>query len=161
MSSPFEILTYGAIQVQIQVGEMTEANMRSFLDSQSQMLEAAVSGASPAARAVLIIDGSVDLVPPATIRRMQADWTNENRERIALLTHAIGFVVPSMAARGAMTAVLWLTRAPWPMETHASLDAAVEWAVGESTRIGAPVDPRLLDLGAAAIEQDRARLAVP
>ncbi|MFK7991877.1 MAG: hypothetical protein AB8I08_38020 [Sandaracinaceae bacterium] len=33
MSAPFEILTCGAVQAQIQVGQMTEENMRSFLES--------------------------------------------------------------------------------------------------------------------------------
>ena len=158
MAGPFEILEYGAIQVQVQVGQITEANLRAHLDRQTRVINDGVATGPPYRKAVIVVDASVELVPPAKVRRMQAEWTNAHADKLQKILHAMAFVVPSAMTRGAMTAVLWLTRPAWPMVTQPSLESAMTWALEQADTIGADVDSRLRRLGATAVVRDRAAL---
>lgn len=155
---PFETLEYGAIQVQVQIGSVTAENMRDHLDRQTKTIDEAIAAGPPYQKGIIIVDASVDLVPPATIRKMQADWTNQNEHKLEQILHGMGFVVPSALTRGAMTAVMWLIRPKWPMIAHASLEEAIAWALTEADAVGADVDSRLRRYGAGAVQDDRTLL---
>jgi len=157
MKSPFEILSYGCVQVQIQVSDITDESMRVYLSEQTTIIEEGMASGPPYDKAVILIDASVELIPSATVRRMQADWTNAHQHQLEKIVHAMGFVVPSALSRGAMTAVLWLSRPKWPMIAHASLPKAVDWALLEAERMGGEVHADLVAGKADTVVRDRAQ----
>ncbi len=155
---PFSSLDFGQVQVQIQVRPITIKSFAAHLTLETariRQLLASRDGPAPR-KAVVIVDGSVALLPPAEARRMQADWLRANAELLKLVTHELGFVLPNPLLRGFVSAVFYLAPLPVPTTTHASLDEAIAWAVQEAQNIGGHVAPTLIAGGAAAVERARA-----
>ena len=159
---PFIDLLFGKIGVQVQVEPLTERNIMAHLEVQSayardQVREKGLRGL--AERGAIIIDASVDLIPPATVRRLQAEWLNEHREFLRAAIGAVALVAPKPTTRGAIQAALWFAPLPMPMSVHQSLDLALDWAIGMVHGWGGEVDPALLYDGATAIERAKLRYA--
>lgn len=149
-------LLFGKIAVQIQVAPLTERNIAAHLETQTvyareQVQQHGLQGVQQ--RGAIIIDASVDLVPPATVRRMQAEWLNDHREFLRAAIGAVAFVAPSAITRGAMQAALWFAPLPMPMSVHQTLDLALDWSIGMVHGWGGHVDPVLLHEGVMAIER--------
>lgn len=159
-SSPFVILNFGQVQVQIQVKPIDAAGLSAHLDQETRRIKQLLSqrGRLAAEKAVVIVDGSVALMPPAEARKLQADWLKTNKDLLQLVTHKLGFVLPNPILRGFVSAVFYLVPLPIPSETLGSLDEAVAWAIREARSINGVVDEELLTLGTAAIERRRAQL---
>jgi len=159
-ASPFVILNFGQVQVQIQVKPIDAAGLSAHLDQETRRIKQLLSqrGRLAAEKAVVIVDGSVALMPPAEARKLQADWLKANRDLLQLVTHKLGFVLPNPILRGFVSAVFYLVPLPIPSETLGSLDEAVAWAIREARSINGVVDEELLTLGTAAIERRRSQL---
>ena len=70
--------------------------------------------------------GTVD----AQTRKRYAEFHSVNEEAFGQHCLGIGFVITSALARGALTAVLWVTgRLPFPHKTFAKREDAAKWAV--------------------------------
>ena len=111
---------------------------------------------APAPRkAVVIVDGSVALLPPADARQIQASWLKQNVDLLRLVTHQMGFVLPNPMLRGFVAAVFYIAPLPVPSSTHASLDDAIAWAIKEVHSINGTVDEALLNEGSVAVERAR------
>ena len=152
---PFEILDFGQVQVQVQVREITVDGLRTYLDGESARIRQNLEFRDRMAprKAVIIVDGSVSLMPPPEARQMQADWFNANKDLLKLVTHKMGFVLPNAFLRGFMSAVFFLSGPPVPMKTHASVDEAVPWAIAEALSIGGEVSDDLRLDGVVAYER--------
>lgn len=159
MPGPFRVLDYEFIQIQIQVDRMTEQNMALHFAAESERIRSHAEEASRAGKpggAVVIVDGSVQLVPPPNVRRLQADWLRDNRDKLGSVMHAMGVVVPNNLVRGALTALTWLSPMPVPMTVHERLEHALDWAIATVDAIGGTVPQRLLLGGAELVEQEKA-----
>lgn len=156
--APFRTLDYGPIQVQVQLGPLDEASMRRHLDLQSRWIRAAVAGGATPNKGIIVLDASVNLVPSATVRRLQADWHREHERELEALVQSMAFVVNSRLVRGAMQAVFWLSQPAYPMTVHASLEAAIPWAIEEAAGHPVPVPRVLHQHGAAVVARDREAL---
>lgn len=159
-ASPFVILSFGQVQVQIQVKPISAAGLSAHLEQETQRIKQLLAqrGRLAPQKAVVIVDGSVALMPPAEARKLQADWLKANKDLLQLVTHKLGFVLPNPILRGFVSAVFYLVPLPIPSETLGSLDEAVAWAIREARSIDGVVDEELLTLGTAAIERRRAQL---
>lgn len=162
MRSPFVILDYGKVIVQVQVAPMTEANMRVHLDEQSARMRERLQQEGwgpPSERGALLIDGSCDLVPPATVRRMQAEWLNEHRDFLLTAVGSVAFVVPHPLSRGAMRAALWLAPMEMDLGVHDTLESALDWSIARLDSWGGEAPQHILMGGAMVIERDKLALA--
>lgn len=155
---PFSTLDFGQVQVQIQVRPITAKAFAAHLAMETARIRQLLATRdSPAPRkAVVIVDGSVALLPPSDARRMQADWLRDNAELLKLVTHELGFVLPNPLLRGFVSAVFYLAPLPVPTSTHASLEEAIAWAVQEVRSIGGQIASTLLTDGTRAVERARA-----
>lgn len=66
-------------------------------------------------------------MPPAQ-RRSMTDWMNENERNLAAQCCATAMVFDSMLMRGALTAMLWMFRPPYPTEVFKTREDALRWA---------------------------------
>ncbi len=155
LASPFRVLDFGQVQVQIQVAALTTENFQAHLEAESSRLSALIRQRDSAIprKAVVINDGSVELVPPASVRKLQAEWIKSHEDMLRLVCHRLGIIVPGALARHAMTAVLWLAPLPVPMKVLENMDEAVRWAIAEVDGIGGQVDAELRAGGRAAVER--------
>lgn len=153
--SPYRVLDFGQIQVQIQVAELTPENFREHLAAESKRIESLLRGRDTAVprKAVVINDGSCELIPQASVRKLQADWINQHANMLKLICHGLGVIVPSAITRSAMTAVLWLAPLPVPMKAFKDMDEALAWAKAEVASIGGTIDDELRLGGRATIEK--------
>ncbi len=159
MGRPFETVTFGHIVVQFQVGPMTEANMKSYLQEQTKMLaEGARQSVALRRKGVIIVDGSVELIPPPTVRKLQAEWINQNREALRASTAGMGIVVPGSLSRGAMQALSWMAALPVPSTAHERMELALDWAIATVDAMGGDIPSELLMGGVMAIERAKMRL---
>jgi len=159
VSLPFQTVSFGDIVVQFQVGPMTESNMRAVLAEQTKQLRDGIQLVNTLRRkGVILVDGSVQLVPPPTVRKLQAEWIAENREALRATTAGMGFVVPGRLTRGAMQALFWMVPLPVPSTAHERMDLALDWAIATVDSLGGEVHQDLLMNGAMAIERARAGL---
>jgi len=153
---PFKTVSFGDIVVQFQVGQMTEANMKAALAEQTKQLHEGVQlSKSLGRKGVIIVDGSVELVPPPTVRKLQAQWITENREALRATTAGMGFVVPGSLTRGAMQALFWMVSLPVPSTAHERLELALDWAIATVDGAGGEIHRELLMDGVIAIERAR------
>jgi len=159
-ASPYEIIDFGQVQVQVQVGPVSAAGLRAFLDSETQRIRNAVRTSAPHAprKGVVILDASVSLMPPADARQVQAAWLKQNQHLLRLVTHKIGLVLPNPLLRGFMASVLTLAPQPVPMKTHSSLAPAIDWAIAAVSEIDGVVSDALRAGGATAVENAKASL---
>lgn len=158
--TPYEILDFGQVQVQVQVGPVTAAGLRAFLDGETQRIRAAIRASAPQAprKGVVILDASVSLMPPADARQVQAAWLKENQHLLGLVTYKIGLVLPNPLLRAFMASVLALAPQPVPMNTHSALAPAVHWAIAAVSEIGGVVSDALRADGVAAVENAKAKV---
>jgi hypothetical protein len=79
--------------------------------------------------------------PSASMRKELAVFMNSHANAISAL-EASAFVTESALARGAMTAMQWISRRPFHEKTHGSIDAALAWLAGMAPGLdpGAVVD---------------------
>lgn len=155
------MLDFGQVQVQIQVRPITTAGLTAYLDGETRRIRALLSQRDALAprKAIIIVDGSVSLMPPAEARNIQRRWFTDNHDLLRLVTHEMGFVLPNALLRGFMSAVFYLSSPPVPMITHGSLDEAVQWAIRKAESIQGQVNTDLLKDGSIAVERAR-RLAL-
>ncbi len=156
---PFTNLSFGQVQVQVQVRPITSASFAEHLAQETLRIRRLLANRESAAprKAVVIIDASVALMPPSEARTQQAEWLRQNGHLVRLVTHQLGFVLPTPILRGFVTAVSYLVPQPVPNTTHGSLDEAVAWAIQEAQNIGGDIDPELLHDGSFAVERARAK----
>ena len=154
---PIQALDFDQVQVQIQLAPLTAENMRAFQAAETERIRALVDirDSHVPRKAVVVMDGSNELLPGADVRRMQAEWLKEHHDLLRLVLHSISVVVPNPLTRGAVTAVTWMANTPCPIKTHASLEQAVAWAIDECIAIGGTVSEELLQGGVTAIEARR------
>lgn len=154
---PFRVLDFGQVQVQVQIGDLTDESFEAHLTAETNRLNEymKVRDALVPRKAVIIVDPSCDLVPKASIRRMQADWIERHRSLLRIVCHGMGLIVPNLVARNVTTAILWLASAPVPIKAHKDLDEAIAWAIAEADSIGGDVDPELRKSGRGIVEKYR------
>jgi hypothetical protein len=114
------------IRIQFQVDRVSEAALRDHLEAQTEELRRSVRAGR---RAYLIIAAQGELRPPPEVRKLQAEWIEEQRELIAQTSIGMGFVIDSPLVRGALTAIFWITRPPVPYKVHPTLAEALAHAV--------------------------------
>ncbi len=153
--SPFRVLDFGQVQVQIQVAELTVDNFRAHLAAETSRMTSLIRGRDSAVprKAVVINDGSCELIPQASVRKLQAEWIKSHEAMLRLVCHRLGIIVPGTLARNAMTAVLWLAPLPVPMKVLQDMDEAVTWAIAEVDTIGGVVDDELRAEGRRAVDR--------
>ena len=61
------------------------------------------------------------------LRKLQADWIDRNKVALAKLCVGAAFAIDSAAARGVLTAVLWLARLPFEYTIVKSMHDAQIW----------------------------------
>lgn len=157
---PVQSIDFDQIQIQIQLEDLTPENLLPYQRSESariksKLSEAKALGLDLGRKAVVIVDGTVDLMPSAQIRKLQGEWLKENASLLGLVVHSMGFVVPSATARGALTAVMWLAPMPFKVTTHATLEQALDWAITEVDQMHGKISNELLLGGVMAIEKRR------
>ncbi len=62
--------------------------------------------------------------------KLQADWNDRNRERLAAQCHGVGMVLHNAMQRFGIAAMLSLTRQPVPYRVFADRAEAVAWGDG-------------------------------
>ena len=156
MGSPFRSLDFDQIQVQLQLGPITIDNFRSYLEEEGERLREAMSISANPLKAVVVVDGSVALMPPAEARKLQAEWLKEYGDVLARVTHKIGFVLPNPLLRNLVGTVMKMTPMPCPTTVHPDLEQALDWAITEADSIGGVIAHDLLMDGTMAVERRRA-----
>lgn len=153
--SPFRLLSFGHILVQIQVCAITTENLRIHLDAQTEQLQRILDERwhRDPVKVVMLVDGSVALMPPPDARPLQAQWMKEHKEKLSLMTRRMGFVLPNPWLRGFVGAVFFLAPQPVPMTTHRSMEDAIHWAIREMDQGDGRVDPELRRRGATLVEE--------
>lgn len=66
-------------------------------------------------------------MPPAQRRKM-TDWMNESQANLAAKCCGAAMVFDSLLMRGALTAMLWMFRPPYPTEVFKRREDAITWA---------------------------------
>ncbi len=159
---PIQSLDFDQVQVQIQIATLTPENMVAFHESEESRIKKllTIRDSMVPRRAVVVLDGSNQLVPPAAVRRLQADWMTKNSLMLRTVIHSIGVVIPNTVARGAFTAVMWLAgeRVPWDMVALPDMPTAVDWAIKQAHSMGGTVSFDLMRDGVDAVERKRAQL---
>jgi len=143
--SPYRVLDFGQVQIQMQVAQPTDENFLAHLDAETQRMNGYLRSRDRVVphKAVVIHAPSCDLIPKASIRRLQAEWIIRNEHVLKIMCHSLAIIVPGTIVRNAVTAALWLAPMPVPMKVHRDMDAAVEWAIREADSIGGQVDSEL------------------
>ena len=75
----------------------------------------------------LVFDSTGAESPPATHRKLQADFIKRYEYSIRALNMGTAFVLDSMVLRGALTAILWLQPLPCPHFVCAEVNEARRW----------------------------------
>ena len=159
IESPYQIYDFIQVQVQVQVGPVTEANLRPHLLGETARIRELLKQRSlhDTRKAVAVVEILNEQRSDPVVRKLQTEWMKENTELLRLVTGAMAFVVPNGVLRGAVTAVLWVAPMPMPVSLHENLDLALDWAVGEVTRNNwGDISNELLMNGAMAVERRRA-----
>jgi hypothetical protein len=86
----------------------------------------------------VVVDSRKMVTMSAAQRKRQAEWIDSNREDLRLFTRGTAFVINNPLMRGALTAILWLTRYETPYVVVATLEAAEEWALARLSEASAP-----------------------
>ena len=141
------------IWVQFQVDDVSEATLRQHLDQQAEQMERTLRLGR---RLYLIISAQGAHRPSVEVRKLQAEWMEENRELIARCSLGIGFVIDSSLVRGALTAIFWVSRPPVPYKVHSTLGDAIDCAVAVCREQGVALPDEALRPDAAL----RAELAL-
>lgn len=161
MASPYQVLEFGQLQIQVQIAQLTPENLVAHLNAESTRIRRAAMDARKVGdtrKAVVLIDTSVTLMPDPLTRKLQAEWMKENQELFRLVVHAMGFVIPNSVIRGTLTAVFWIAPMPMPTSTHETMEQALDWAITELDQRGEQIHPDILANGVMAIERKRAAL---
>lgn len=111
-----ELREWPVVHVQF-VGAPDEDAFRRYLEHMDDIV------ARPGDR-VLIYDASETTSISATQRKMKAEWVLRNRLRIAECTRGLAFVLPNAFARGALTAILWISPMPAPYVVVGTVEQA-------------------------------------
>lgn len=155
---PIQALDFDQVQIQIQVAPLTSDNIRAFHEAETERIQQLVGirDQHVPRKAVVVVDGSNELLPSADVRRLQAEWLKKHEDLLRLVLHSMTVVVGNPVVRGAVTAVMWMASTPCPIRTHAGLAEAVDWAIESCTSIGGTVSEELLSGRVEAVESRRA-----
>lgn len=136
-TSPYWNYTeFDPIRVQIQVERIDARVLERHLREQTREMRDPQAQRN---RAYIIIDARDATRPPPDVRKMQAEWMEENRDLIARTCLGMSFVMPHRIVRGALTAIFWVSRPPVPYRVHANLSEAIDHAVGVCDELGVDV----------------------
>ena len=98
--------------------------------------------------AVISIQPEDSITPGAAERRLMLDWLESPRVRRYAGTLCVGAatIMEGALMRGAFTAVLWFWRPPFPMETVATVERAVDYCVERlrASGVSVPAEPPVL-----------------
>ena len=158
---PFRILDFEHIQVQLQVGPTSIENIVPFLTSETARIRARTDGKIIEIKTIVLIDATYDELASPAVRRVQAEWINENRDLLSRSVQAFCLVVPNPIARGAVTAIKWMAPLPATLHLHPTMEQAIDWAIATIDRQGGDIPSELLMGGAELIERRRAELTPP
>jgi len=122
-------------------GATSEKTATGYFAWNRQVIETAIRTKTPT---VLISDATDAERPPPKVRALMAELSDAQPRAEGLVFSYV--VLPNALIRGALTAMQWLTRKPWPIEMVASLPEAIERALaaldGAGARRPAGLDPR-------------------
>ena len=76
----------------------------------------------------IIVDGTEARVVQSTLRARAAEGISAIAARAASRIIGVAYVAPSIVIRGAVTAIHWIARPPFPSTTVATRREALEWA---------------------------------
>lgn len=95
--------------------------------------------------AVISIQPKDSITPGAAERRLVLDWLESPRVRRHAGELCVGAatIIEGAVMRGAFTAVLWFWMPPFPMETVATVEGAVDYCVERlrAARVQIPAEP--------------------
>lgn len=103
---------------------------------------------------VIQVTGSQFRAANASERKVLGEWLKRDFDEMKERMVGACFVMDSMIARGALTAVFWLSTLPAPYHVEATLDRAVARARSMMSDAGLPLPPVLDEGGAAVIEAE-------
>ena len=104
-------------------GAPTNVEFASYLESLGELYR----GGRPFG---MVFDSVGGESPPATHRKLQADFMLKYANAIRALNVGTAFVIDSVVLRGALTAILWLQPLPCPHFVCAEVDDARRWVRG-------------------------------
>lgn len=98
--------------------------------------------------AVISIQPEGSVTPGASERKMMLDWLESPRVRHYAGELCVGAatIVHGRVMRGALTAVLWFWKPPFPMETVATLAEGVDYCVERLHASGVPLSAKPAEL---------------
>jgi hypothetical protein len=85
-------------------------------------------------------------LPPASQRKIAADWVNSTSELQKVTNVGGANVTPSAIIRGIVTAIYWLARPATPAAFVATRDEAMQQAIRWLEQDGAPLPPSVVVL---------------
>lgn len=83
---------------------------------------------------VVVHNASFSVRPSATIRAKLAAHIERQGDAMSRYIKAAGVVTASALVRGAVTAINWISPAPFPQRTFANLESAEQWVLAELER---------------------------
>lgn len=108
---------YAPIYLVAWFGAPTEVTARAYFTWSTGIIEEAIRGSR---NIVIIVDSEDAGRPTAKVRALMAELS-EHMPRAEKLI-AVFVALPNPLVRGAMTAMQWVTRKPWPMTVVSSLE---------------------------------------
>lgn len=79
-----------------------------------------------------VVHDATDVVRPSAIMRSKlATHIHDHREEMVRYIAASGVVTPSPLVRGAVTAIHWISPAPFPQRTFATVEEATPWVLAQ------------------------------
>ncbi|HSC88484.1 MAG TPA: STAS/SEC14 domain-containing protein [Polyangiaceae bacterium] len=102
-------------------GESTDADMEDYLSMLERML-------ARRERHVIIVDATGGKLLKGQHRKALAEWTRQNEAALRRYRAGLALVTSSAVLRGMITAVYWLTPAPFPYQPVSNMDEAWRWA---------------------------------
>lgn len=94
-------------------------------------------------KTALLLDTTYAPIPAsAGKRKQQADWLEKYSRELGIACVGTAFVIQSTLVRGAMTAVFWLQRLPYPHTVAASYEQGEAWCIEQLAASGLSVQAR-------------------
>jgi hypothetical protein len=90
--------------------------------------------------------GRIQAIPPASQRKLCADWAKRTAELQRVVSVGGACVTPSSIIRGIITAILWIYKPVNPVAFFATRDEAKLQAIQWLDEAGARLPPRLREL---------------
>ena len=142
------------IRVQIQLRQIEPDELREYLVHQTEDMRRSAMGGG---KAFLVIEARAGLRPPPEIRKMQAEWLEQNQEYMKRSVLGIAFVIDNKLVRGALTAIFWVSRPPVPYRVFATLEEAIAHGVARCDAAKVEVPAAARERAADRVENALAR----